>query len=449
MIFYIGLFLFLLAVTAFFNVAELALVATRIERIHPGLGVSKQTADRVLALKREPGRFLATTQSGITLASILAGTFCVVAFEHGLEEVLATIDSARLSRYAQPVASVLAIVITSYLTLIVGELLPKRIALTAPERLAVFVVPLIRLSMPLFSPFIWALQRSTDALLRALDVPQIRDTKTTEEEIRYVIARGLQSGVLPSAEHEMMESILELSSRSVRSIMTSRRDLEWVDEAMTEQEIKDRTANSPYSKIIITRNRDLDNPVGVVAKKDFLRQYLTNGSLDFSPLVKPPLFVPDTASILNVLTKIKRVSAQMLFVVDEFGTLVGIVTLTDILEAVAGGVAEPERDGHGNQRLVPQPDGSFLVSGSMPADDLVEYLSLRDTEIPQYKTVAGLILTKLQALPQVGDSVVIDDWTLEITQMDSKRIQTVRLVPSSSREQASSEENEDENDDAS
>ncbi|WP_179284129.1 MULTISPECIES: hemolysin family protein [Alcaligenaceae] len=428
MFFYIGLFVLLLAVTAFFNVAELALVASRPERLQTQ-SAAHGAAARVQALKEEPGAFLATTQSGVTMASILAGTFCVVAFEHAFAQAAAMLGADAANGYVQPLASLLAVVLTTYLTLVLGELLPKRLALSAPERCALLALPLVRLSMGVFRPFIWALLWSTDGVLRVLGVRDWRGPQTTEEEIRYVIASGVQSGVLRHAEHDMMESILQLGSRSVRTIMTSRQELEWVDQEMPREEAIERIAHSPCSKLVVTSGRDLDHPVGVVAKKDFLRQYLAEQSMALAPLLTPPVFVPDTATVMTVLNKLKHARAQMLFVVDEFGTLMGIVTLTDVLEALAGDVPELERDERGAQDVKRQSDGSYLVPGTMPADDLAEFLSLRDAEAPGYKTVAGLILSKLRRLPQAGEHVTVDGWRLEIVRVDGRTIQAVRLVP--------------------
>lgn len=429
MIFYIGLFVLLLVATAFFNAAELALVASRPERLQAQTQKAGDEIARVQALKQDPGTFLATTQSGVTMASIVTGTFCVVAFGHAFEQGAAMLGLDGRSSYVQPLASLLAVVLTTYLTLVFGELLPKRIALIAPERYAMSVFPLIRLSMGGFRPFIWTLLQSTNWVLRAFGVRDSRNPQTTEEEIRYVIASGVQSGVLHRAERGMMESILQLGSRSVRTIMTSRQELDWVDESMSGQEAIERIARSPCSKLIVTRERELDHPVGVVSKKDFLRQYMTEHSLAFAPLLTPPVFIPDTATVLTVLNRLKHARAQMLFVVDEFGTLVGIVTLTDVLEALTGDVPEPERNERGEQELVHQSDGSYIVAGTMPADDLAEFLAIRDTDVPRYKTVAGLILTKLRRLPQPGEHLMVDGWRLEIVQVDGRTIQAVRLVP--------------------
>ncbi|MFT3803604.1 MAG: hemolysin family protein [Burkholderiaceae bacterium] len=431
MLFYLGLFVLLLAVTAFFNIAELALVASRPERLQVSSETKEPMAERVRALKEDPGSFLATTQSGVTMASIAAGTFCVVAFGRAFEQGAAMLGLDMTGGYVRSLASILAVVLTTYLTLVLGELLPKRLALAAPERYALRVYPLVRLSMGVFRPFIWALLKSTDGLLRASGVRDARSPRTTAEEIRYVIAGGVRSGVLHDAEYAMMQSILQLSSRSVRTIMTSRQELEWVDESMPSAEAVERIARSPCSKLVVTRERDLDHPAGVVAKKDFLRQYMIEHSMSFASLLTPPVFVPDTASVLMVLNKLKHARAQMLFVVDEFGTLVGIATLTDVLEALAGDVPELERDERGEQELQRQPDGSYLVAGSMPADDLAEFLSVRDAEVPRYKTVAGLILAKLRRFPQVGECLIVDGWRLEVVRVDGRTIQTVRLVPPS------------------
>ncbi|CUJ03126.1 Putative Mg2+ and Co2+ transporter CorB [Achromobacter xylosoxidans] len=427
MLIYAGIFVLLVAITAFFNLAEMALVVARPERLQAHGAASSGTISLVLKIKENPGAFLSATQSGNTITSILAGTFCVTAFAETLAQALSAFPV--LDGYAGAASVVISLVAASYLTLVLGELLPKRIAIAAPERCALIAAHPMNWVMTVFRPFISFLLGSNNAVLHILGVSATRNSETTEDEIRYVIASGLKSGTLKAAEHDMLESILQLGTRSARTIMTSRRDLEWVDVDMPEDEVRRRVAESPCSKLIVTLERDLDRPLGVVAKKDFLRNFMRAGEIEFRAIAHPPVFVPDTSTVLGMLGTLKRARAQMLFVVDEFGSVAGIVTLTDVLEAVAGDVPEPERQARTDETLIRSSDGTYAVAGSVPADDLAEYLGLRDDGPPGYKTVAGLVLAKLKHLPHPGEQVTLDGWTIEVVDVDGRTIQSLRLIP--------------------
>lgn len=198
---------------------------------------------------------------------------------------------------------------------------------------------------------------------------------------------------------------------------------------MTEEELSQRIAESPCSKLIVTQGRDIDRPLGVAAKKDILRLLLSTGKLDFEALCQPPAFVAQNTPILALLSTLKRARAQMLFVVDEFGTVMGIVTLTDVLEAVAGDVPEPERRRRDGEQLRKQPDGTYLVSGQLPADDLAEYLGIGRGQTPTYKTTAGLLLEHFRRLPASGEQIRISGWLFEVAEADARSIQQVRLTP--------------------
>jgi Hemolysins and related proteins containing CBS domains len=290
--------------------------------------------------------------------------------------------------------------------------------------------------MHLAHPFSLLLGRSNDLLLKLFHIPEQTDDSTTGEEIRSVILSALRSGTIQATERSMLESILQLRVRTARTIMTPRRMLEWVDTAMSDQEIRKRIAESPCSKLIVTQGRDVDRPIGVAAKKEILKIVMSSSELNLEALCQPPVFVAENSSILGLLTSLKRARGQMLFVVDEFGTVVGIVTLTDVLEAVAGDVPEPERQRGGGTQLKRQSDGSYLVSGQLPADDLAEYLGIEDPTPPTYKTTAGLVLAHLKRLPACGERLTVCGWTIEVVEVDARSIQQLRLIPPSHTEKA-------------
>jgi putative hemolysin len=423
------LFVFLVMVTAFFNIAEMSLVASRPARLEALSSKRQANAKLVIGLKENPGTFLSAVQSGVTATSILAGTFCVNAFIASSIAALASVPV--LAPYAEPVGTLLAVLVATYLTLVFGELAPKRIALSAPETCATLIARPLRWTMRLARPFIALLDLSNGALLRLLRIEDRDDDSATGEEIRGVILSAQRSGSILEAERTMLESILQLRVRTVRTIMTPRRMLEWVDSAMPADEIRKRIADSPCSKLIVTQGRDVDRPIGVAAKKEILRVVMSSGELDLNALCQPPVFVAENSPILGLLNSLKRAHAQMLFVVDEFGTVVGIVTLTDVLEAVAGDVPEPERQRGGNVQLMKQPDGTYLTSGQLPADDLAEYLGIENPSVPTYKTAAGLVLAQLRRLPAQGEKIKFGNWTIEIVAVDARSIQQLRLIPPS------------------
>ncbi len=437
MLFYSGLFIFLVALTAFFNLTEMALIVSRPERLKSVSGASDRLIDQVLKLKDDTGVLLAATQTGITVMSMLAGTLCVTEFAN---EFIHVLDGLPLLRpYASGLATFLSLIVATSLTLIFGELLPKRIALAAPERWAMLVIVPMRWAMVAASPFVTLLLGINNLLLRVLRVPESPSTATTAEEIHYVIAGGLDSGIIKDIEHSMLESILELDTRSARTVMTPRHLFEFVDEEMSEEETEQRIAETPCSKLIVTRGGDLDHPIGVAAKKDILRNLIQDGKIDYSTIMEPPVFVSETSIVFKLLNQLKHVRARMLFVVDEFGSVVGIVTLHDVFEVVVGDVPEPERNALGEKMLEKQNDGSYIVPGSLPADDLTEYLGLKDSSLPDYKTVAGLVLSKLRYLPPSGEKLAFDGWTIEVLDADAKSIKTLRLIPPDENETKSGE----------
>lgn len=406
MLFYGGLFILLVTLTAFFNLTEMALIVSRPERLKSASGASDRLIDQVLKLKGDTGVLLASTQTGITVMSMLAGTLCVTEFAN---EFIYVLDRLPLLKpYASGIATFISIIVATYLTLIFGELLPKRVALAAPERCAMLVIMPMRWAMVAASPFVALLLGFNNLLMRLLHIPESPSNEITAEEIQYVITGGFESGTIKAVEHSMLENILELDTRSATTVMTPRHLFEFVDEEMSAEEIEKRTAETPCSKLIITRGRDMDNPIGVVAKKDILRNLIQGGKIDYSAIVQPPVFVSEKSMVLVLLNTLKHAMGRMLFVVDEFGSVIGIVTLHDVFEVVVGDVPEPERNALGEKMLEKQEDGSYIVSGSLPADDLTEYLGLKDSSLPDYKTVAGLVLSKLKRLPRSGDKLTFD-----------------------------------------
>lgn len=294
------LFLFFVALTAFFNVAEMALVASRKPKLDALVTRPSASAAVAVRLKDDPGTFLSAIQAGITVTSILAGTFCVTAFAVAAASLLERLTVP--VTYAQPLGSAASILIAAYLTLVLGELAPKRLALSSPEYSAALIARPLDWTIRVARPFVLLLRWSNDVLMDLARIPAQTDDETNEDEIRSVISSALRSGSILDAERNMMESILQLRIRTVRTIMTPRRHLEWVDRGMSEEELSQRIAESPCSKLIVTQGRDIDRPLGVAAKKDILRLLLSTGKLDFEALCQPPAFVAQNTPILALLS---------------------------------------------------------------------------------------------------------------------------------------------------
>jgi putative hemolysin len=421
----------LLLVNGVFAMSEIAVVTSRRVRLEQRAERGDKGAAAALAIAREPSQFLSTVQVGITLVGVLAGAFGGATLSEELAAGLTTIP--RLAPYAEPLALALVVGAITYLSLIVGELVPKRIALGAPERIAATIARPMRLLARVTAPMVALLTGSTNLTLRLLGVRPHAEAGITEEEIRALVGQGAQSGVVQTTEHEIVESVFRLGDRSVRAIMTPRPDVEWID-------LEDDEAETPLAAQLDATRRglqlvadgDLDHVVGFVHAEDLLAHCLTGGRVDRATLrtsARPPLFVPASMPVFQLLETFRASRQQAAVVLDEYGGVTGVVTLHDVLEELVGDLPTPSEAEEGPP-IVRRPDGSWLMDGSVPVGDVEAELDivLTGDERDDFQTLAGFVLTRLGRLPRPSEHVTWHGHRFEVVALDGRRIEKVAVV---------------------
>jgi putative hemolysin len=331
-----------------------------------------------------------------------------------------------IAPYGSQVAVALVVIGITALSVIVGELVPKRMALASPEKIAVRVARPVQLLVAVAHPFVWFLERSTAAFLFLMGVPERRGDNVTEEEVKLAIAEGTEAGVIEEVEENMIHGVLALADRSVTSVMTPRPDVYWIDLDDEADAIAREIAECPFSRIVVARAGDIGHPLGVVQKKELLDDLIAGREVNVERHVREPIYVPESIQVLRMLEMFRKVRLHIAFVVDEYGDFLGIVTPTDILSAIAGEL--PEEHGPISEDVVRRADGSWLVDGRASIAELNEKLGLRETS-EEYHTAAGLALERLARIPVEGDSFEIGDWRAEVVDMDGKRIDKLLFMP--------------------
>jgi putative hemolysin len=421
----------LVLLNGFFALAEMSVVSSRRIRLQHLAEEGRQGAAQALALADDPGRFLSSVQVGITLIGILSGAFGGATLGVRLGPVLD--DVPFIAPYGQELAVVVVVIGITALSVIVGELVPKRIALASPEALAVRVARPLQAIAVIFRPLVWVLERSSAGLLAMLHVPERPGYSVTEEEVRFAIAEGTEAGVIDAVEQEMIHGVLELADRSVASIMTPRPDVFWIDLDDDPQVVAREVADCPYSRLVVARGGDLGHPLGVVQKKDLVDDLIAGRGLQIERHLREPIYVPENVQVLRMLEMFRKVLLHVGFVVDEYGDFLGMVTLTDMLGAIAGEL--PEEHEQVAESIVHRPDGSWLVDGRASIGELADRLGLQ-TPVAEFHTAAGLALERLARIPAEGDTFSISGWKVEIIDMDGKRIDKLLFTPAPAAEAA-------------
>ena len=414
---------FLIILNGFFAMSELAVMSSRRARLEHMAGENVRGARAALRLLDEPTRFLSTVQVGITLVGVFAGAYSGATLAEPLSRTL----PAALNPYAYPVAIAIVVVGISYLSLVIGELVPKRIAFNNPERMAVAVAPFMSRLSVAGAPIVWLLRVSTDALVRLLRIPDKPESSVTEEEVKLLIAEGAKTGVFHTAERDMIDGVLRLADRSVRSVMTPRTEVMWIDLDDPVEVIRREIAESGHSRYPAGR-KGLDDLEGIVHTKHLFDQVARTGSFDINASLKSPLVVHEATHVLKLLEMFRENPVHMAVVVDEYGVLEGIVTPTDILTAIAGELPEDVAD-IDEPSAVRRDDGSWLIDGMLgihEAERLLERKDMRGDE--DFETLAGFVLSRLGRIPQIGDHFEWDGLRFEIVDMDGRRIDRVLVT---------------------
>ena len=414
----------LILLNGIFAMAEMAIVSSRRIRLQQMAENGSRGARRALELSENPSRFLSGVQVGITLIGILSGAFGGATLGARLGEVLNRYPI--LEPYGDEIAFGAVVVAITYISLIVGELVPKRIALTSPETIAAKLARPLQIVVMIARPMVWLLEHTTAAVLALLRVRTDRAGGVTEEEVKLAIAEGTESGVIDEVEEDMIHGVLALADRSVASVLSPRTDVYWIDLADDQETMAREIADCPYSRIVVTRNGDIGRPIGIVQKKDLLTSMLAGKPFDVEANLIQPLFVPETLPVLRLLEMFRTANVHIALVVDEYGDFIGVATLHDVLEGIAGDISQ-EHDGE-EKELVKRADGSWLVEGRTPIETLKEELGIEENT-EDFHTAAGLALEKLARIPVEGDHFVMGDWRVEVIDMDGKRIDKLIFIP--------------------
>jgi putative hemolysin len=414
---------FLIILNGFFAMSELAVISSRRARLEHMAEENVRGARKALRLLDEPTRFLSTVQVGITLVGVFAGAYSGATLAEPLSRVLP--DS--IDPYSYPVALGIVVVGISYLSLVVGELVPKRIAFNNPERMAVAVAPFMARLSVAGAPIVWLLRHSTDALVKLLRIPDKPETSVTEEEVKLLIAEGARTGVFHAAERDMIDGVLRLADRPVRSVMTPRTEVVWIDLDDPPERIRTEIADSGHSRYPAGR-KGLDELEGIIHTKYLFDQVARTGSFDLTASLKGPLVVHEATPVLKLLEMFRENPVHMAVVVDEYGVLEGIVTPTDILTAIAGELPEDIAD-IDEPSAVRRDDGSWLIDGMLGIHDAERLLDRKDMRGDEdFETLAGFVLSRLGRIPQIGEHFEWNGLRFEIVDMDGRRIDRILVA---------------------
>lgn len=405
-------------VNGFFSMSEMAVVSARRARLEVMAEAGDNGAEKAAELSRDPSQFLSSVQFGITLVGIGAGAFGTATLGERFSAYLSTF--ALIKPYAEPIAYSAIVIAITFLSLVLGELVPKRIALAFPEIVAARVARPLSFIGSIGRPIVSLLGVSSALILTALRVPQTRDQSVTEEEVHTILEEGTSSGVIDPAERAMVREVIGLADRPVSDIMTRRTEVYWIDVADDPKVVRAELRQCPYSRVVVAKGGSIDEPLGYVHKKDLLDLLLEGKPLDIEKNTRDPLFVPEVTSVLDALELFREKRNHFAFVLDEFGTFEGVLTLTDMLEAITGDI--PEEHEIESRTIVERHDGTFLVDGRTEIDELEERLGCDIPDDARFRTVAGLALEVFGRIPREGEIAPFEGWTIEIMDMDGRRI---------------------------
>jgi putative hemolysin len=417
----------LLLTNGVFSMSEMAIVSARKTRLQQLADTGNRHAKLTLKLIDDPNRLLATVQIGITTIGVLSGAFGGATLARMIAAWLGTFPA--IKPYSEAIGVAVVVITITYLSLIVGELVPKRLALNNAERIAVIVAAPMNFLSALAAPLVKLLSLSTNFVLRLMNIKPSAEPMITQEEIEILIEQGTQSGALEETEQDILESVLRLDEQRVGAVMTARPQIIWLDMDDPPEITQQKIILSPYSRFLLSRD-DLDNFLGVVYAKDILAQNWTDNILDLSALVRPPLFVPENMPTLKLLDLFKQKSVHVAIVVDEYGVIQGMVTDTDILESIVGDL--PANDEPEEPEAIQREDGSWLLDGMLPIERLKKLLDIEklpDEELSDYQTVGGFIIYFLESIPISGEWFECGGLRFEVVDMDGRRVDKVLVTP--------------------
>ncbi len=433
----IVIILLLIVANGIFSMSEMAVITARKSRLQDWVKRGNRSAKLALELATVPNKFLSAVQVGITLVGILAGAFAGGDVANWMAGYIAQIPV--ISAYSQEIGLALVVLIITYFSLVIGELVPKRLALRHPETIATYVARPLRLFTQLSAPMVHLLGLSTDAVCRLFGRQHGSEPPVTEEEIRTLVQQGTEAGVFEESEQDMVEAVLRLGDKNARSLMTPRTQIAWLDLQDNAERVREKIVSSGHSCFPVA-NGGLDKVEGVVLAKDLLTHSLAGRALDLKALMQQPLFVPRTVSALEVLELFKKSGQHIALVVDEYGGIEGLVTHHDILEAIAGDI--PFEGKPTDPKAVQRHDGSWLLDGMLSIEEFKEIFHLEDLpgeKRDAYQTLGGFVFTRMGRIPAVTDWFEWNALRIEVVDMDGKRIDKVLVRHSHGESQIAAE----------
>ncbi|GAB4158398.1 MAG: hemolysin family protein [Cyanobacteria bacterium J069] len=420
--------LLLILANGLFAMSEMAIVSARKIRLQELAERGDKKAQAALELATSPNRFLSTVQIGITLIGILAGAFGGATIASTLAAAIAQVPA--LAPYSGAIAFGVVVLAITYLSLIIGELVPKRIALNNPEKIAKTLAQPMRWLSGLAYPLVHLLSLSTEAVLKLVGVSQFSDAPlVTEEEIKVMVRQGAEAGMFEAAEQDMVERVFHLGDQRVSGLMTPRLEIIWLDLNDPEHVNRNKVIENSHSRYLVCQEH-LDNVLGVAHVTDLLSRSLSDQPFDLAGNLRQPLFVPESSPALKVLELFKQSNTHLAIIVDEYGVVQGIVTLNDVMEVIIGDV--PMADHGFEAAIVQREDGSWLLDGMLPIDKLKELFDIE--ELPEedrgnYQTLGGFVIMQLGRIPAAADHFEWDNLRFEVMDMDGNRVDKMLVMP--------------------
>ena len=407
--------------------SEIAIISSRKSKLQARANDGDIKAKAALELAKSPNRFLSTVQIGITLVGIFAGAFGGATIAEKLSTQFKNIPF--LASNSDGLALVIVVTIITYLSLVIGELVPKRIALSNPEKIASFVALPMNVLSRFSAPLVSLLSTSTNWIFRILPIKPSLEPTVSDDEIRTLLREGTQSGVFELAEKDIVERTLRLSDKKVNTLMTPRKEIVWLDVNSSFKSIRSAIIKNPHAHFPVCRG-GIDKVIGVVQTEGLLTDFLAEEKIDLLKIIHKPLFIPESMTGLKVLELFKKSGIHMALIIDEYGNVKGLLSITDVLEAIVGDI--PAINELDEKEIVKRDNGTFLVDGLTPIDEFREYFKLRKLPGERggiFHTVGGFATSNIGRIPVAGDSFEIDNFRFEVMDMDGNRVDKVLMVP--------------------
>lgn len=416
----IVIILILILINGVLAMSEAALVASRKARLQQKESEGNKSASLAIKLLSDPNIFLSAVQIGITLIGVLAGAVGGATISEKLASALVNVPY--IGEYSEPLALTIVVLTITILSLWLGELVPKRLGINSPERIAIVVAGPILFISKVFSPFIKLMSNATNFVLRLIGVNPSNEPPITEEELQMLISQGTQAGVFEEAEQDMVEGVFSLGDQRIYSLMTPRTEIVWLDVNDTTQEILEKIANSPYSRFPV-RQDSLETILGIVKSRDLLVVSLSGKEIKLKDLAKPAFFIPETTLASRALEVLKKNNTELLLVVDEFGGVQGLLTINDIIEEIVGQMEFEEPQATQRQ------DGSWLLDGMLEVDEFKEIFKLNTLPHEgEYETLSGFVMASLGHIPKTTDHFEWHNLRFEVIDMDGRRVDKVLVT---------------------